>query len=375
LAYIIEEDDKAVQAPEGKGSLAPIGSPSPQPVGVAPNVPGASGGHVGGGTVGGSGFVNFDRILSANKDSANSMADSVNTNVANAAAGAQGAVRATQAKFSDDVRAGSTAYSGQKVSNQPSNGTATGVAGYAAQPTSSGKALAATGARSGMLPEPEQGGSVSREEAADRADNVYNGPDSLADNRYNYAALQTQVQDAAAGLNSLNSAGGLQALLQKQTTGPYTQGQSAFDAALTGAVGGDRFTATQNTYAGLDKLLEQANAQAKAQADAARKSTSDAAAQYGQAVSDYDSAEKTKADAAAQAETIRKEDAVADEVWSYVNKFADTYKNDPDRDRIIRDGIIKKYGPEVYEMWVRSNQRKSSKVSNTMSGGAVGGVK
>lgn len=89
---------------------------------------------------------------------------------------------------------------------------------------------------------------------------AYGGPASMAEHR-GFADLTTKVQDAQAGVRNTGSGYGLQAHMQDRYggSGGYTGGQSALDAALTGASGGQRFHQLQQDYGGLQGYLDDAN--------------------------------------------------------------------------------------------------------------------
>jgi hypothetical protein len=212
MPYVLDEDrDKNQQA--SSGAVSTGGGLSTTPAG-----PGAGNAPQQGGT---GKFVNFDRIFQANQKSANQMAGQVEGNINNAAQGIKNDVDQKRTGFTDAVVGG--------VQQNPG-----------ATWTAKGQPYGTWGANQ----------------------SVYNGPASWGD--YSGADWQKQTQEKGQTvkdqLGATSSYEGLQALLQDQhgKGGNYTQGMSAWDAALTGTAGMGNFDALRQKWSGLDGILTSA---------------------------------------------------------------------------------------------------------------------
>jgi hypothetical protein len=88
-----------------------------------------------------------------------------------------------------------------------------------------------------------------------------------------YGKAQSAAGDAAAQARSLQSAGGIGAMLTDQygKGGGYGSGMRGFDAFLAGSAGGDRFQQLGQQYGGLDAYLGAASGDYRPSAEGAPK--------------------------------------------------------------------------------------------------------
>jgi hypothetical protein len=203
VAYLLDDENEEQQP--GAPGAAPLAGPAAA-LGGTGAAPAASN------PAPRSNFVNFDRILGANQNTANNMATGVENTIAGQAKTYTNNVDAVADKFKTAVR--SQVPKAPMVGVEASGGTSK----YTAKPT------------------------------------AYTGPSDFS----SYAAAQdptlgVQKLNAQSALRSSTDHEGLQSMLQKQYG--TTRAGSNLDAALTGAAGSDRFSQLRNQYKDLDSHL------------------------------------------------------------------------------------------------------------------------
>lgn len=244
----------ATSMPPPPGTSPPPGSP-----GVGPDGEGK--------------FVNFDRVLNANKDVAERASTHAAEGLARAGEDARSKLTGVTSSFNAAVNAGTPLAVDRSIKPMPATAM-TGVAGGPA------------GMASGMRPVPQTrppqtlgipGPTTSAEAAAGQAGAVYGGPTDFTKFAGFDEALAANTK-AQEGLALTNTPGGLQALAQQQTSG-LTSGESRMDAALLGATGGKKFADVRERFKDLDTAVERASADAGATVGRAQDSA--------QATADY----------------------------------------------------------------------------------------
>lgn len=320
MPYVLdEEDDKdkaALGAPAAPGGIASGGMSPAQAPGVAgaQSAPGATS----------SPYVEFGRYLSANKAGADATAQKLGDSLEAGGKEVKQGLGAAQTAFDAGVDAGTPEYMRKAKPGQARGLVAagaergTGTVAAPAQPQAPGTIQAAPGPKVAPIQAPDtaptpalglqgapQGGgpSLTPEEVAARAHATYTGPGSLSEGS-DWAGLLDKGDQASRKVNltgqrgaggNLQGDAGIQTLLQEQHAGPgYTQGQSRFDAALTGAVGRGRFGELQRDYGDLGGSLRKADAASKDTAAMARSDVGTSGLAYGRALDDYKLAEAAK---------------------------------------------------------------------------------
>lgn len=91
---------------------------------------------------------------------------------------------------------------------------------------------------------------------------VYRGPASVSEVP-GWNDLVNRGQKAQERAAATSNPYGLQALLQQQRQGPYSQRASSFDAGLIGAVGAERFANVRDRYGKLSERLNAMNTQSQ----------------------------------------------------------------------------------------------------------------
>lgn len=268
MAYLLKRnlDDDAAQGGNGVISTGPAPVP-----GAAPVAPGAQPAAAAANPQPASNFVSFDRYFDANKQSAGATADKLASGIQADASKAKSQIGGLQSQFNKGMQQGG-------VSAPVAHGY-----GYV---ESQGRPLAG-----------KDGKPISVAEAQRLAGSGYTGPNSLTDVD-GYEGVSGAVKTAGEKAANLGSQAGTQAQLAAMQTGAYSQGQSAFDAALTNRAGGDRFNQLRGQFGALSQYLDGAVLQSGEQATAASTRSANAAKGYQRLLNNYESEQN---DIAAQA--------------------------------------------------------------------------
>jgi hypothetical protein len=229
---LYEDPNKPRSRPVGGGGSAPAASPAGAMGATSPTpAAGAAPKQVG------TGFVGFDKYFNANRQGAQTMANTVAGAVQQAGQAGQQAIQGAQGAFDTQTATNTLTYD----TNRP-------------QTLEEGQALSKT---------------------------TYQGPKSWEEAGVDTGAVSDKVNDAQAKAANLATVGGRAALLRESyRSGPSTSGGSALDSALMGAAGGQRFAQLQGLYGGLSKQLEDARTASGASYEAGKKATAEAAKKY-----------------------------------------------------------------------------------------------
>lgn len=225
----------------------------------------------------GTGFVNLSQVLAANRPAAQQMGQ----NLVNSATS-----KAQQVQADTDAAKNTYAQAGQAAVLQYDP---TKVAGAYNQATADYRNQATRPQRPqgyGYMEDPEYKAYVDSANAGiatgkQLAETKYTGPKTWEDAGVDVAGLTKRATEAVDETAALGTAGGRQALLSKQVTGPYSAGNKALDSALlTSAIGGQGAQVAQQ-YANLSDVLAQARGEAAKSYEANAAATADAAGKYG----------------------------------------------------------------------------------------------
>lgn len=181
-------------------------------------------------------FVNFQKIFDQNYGAANDYANQLAGDAQNKANAAREQVNTTTQNFNDAVTNGGrgqlqTDYTRPSGNQRPRYVGDMGQASY--------------------------------------TQNGYQGPNSYTEFA-DLSALNDSIVGAQSNLNSLGSYEGVQGAIQARAQGPYTQGQSRFDAALIGGAGQDRFANLRNQFSDLGSAVTNAATAGNARIQSAR---------------------------------------------------------------------------------------------------------
>lgn len=285
-----EENDEPANGMSLSGPMgATGGAPAPAPL---------EGAQPPGGTGGAGQFVNFSQYIAANGDSAKRTAQGLGADVEKAGAEAQKGLGAAQQKFGAGVTAGSPFGAPGSL---PTTATAQAMtSGRTARPVAATAPTRAVQTVGSAYATPSNAG------ARAQSQQTYSGPGQLAKDA-GWGKLLENAKDAESRANLLGGGGtpkgaatpvgqeeGIQALLEEKVSGPYSKGQSKFDAALVQNAGGRDFAALKSKYGGLSKMLTDANAASMGQAADARLRTGEIAGRFGQAADEYDVAKSNR---------------------------------------------------------------------------------
>lgn len=206
-------------------------------------------------------FVNFDRLLDANRSSAQSMADRTAGRIEGRAGTLEGSVKDHQSALDRDVQKGTLNYGNEVIEG--------GI---------------------GALNTGGQVQTITYDEAKKRAGSGYAGPQDASS--YFGGGLLKEHQDVQSEINATKDLSGLQSMLSREygKQGHYSEGMGRQDAALTGAVGGQRFRDLQSRYGKFDSLLSDAIKSGGQQIEKAIQTSTDSARKYGGLVSEEDRA-------------------------------------------------------------------------------------
>lgn len=114
-----------------------------------------------------------------------------------------------------------------------------------------------------------------------RAATTYTGPKTWEDAGVDVAGLTARTAEAQDEAAALGTAGGRQALLSKQVTGPYSAGNRALDSALLTSAIGQQGQQVASQYANLSDMLAKSRGEASGTYDANTAATAEAAGKYG----------------------------------------------------------------------------------------------
>lgn len=310
MAYVLPTEDEEKEAQQAGAQAAPalgggvIASTS-QASTSAPKAPDTS-----------SGFISFDRVMAANKDAAKKSAEKVAGGLAQKGQQARQGVQQASQAFGQQVQAGMPTYLQPGVPQKPAQ-QSTGKA--AADPYAPVAQQQAKGVATPQSPQQAKGsapsgyavgtgqGYLSPEQAAQMAQAKYTGPEAMSDSAgwedLLGSSREAQRQAAMTGqrdaLGGLQGDAGLQTLLEEQVSGPYSKGESRFDAALLGRAGRRDFDALSDEYGDLLGETQRADEASRAMAGEARGRVESEAAQAKAALDKYG------ADNAATAEANR----------------------------------------------------------------------
>lgn len=291
MAYVLPDDDEqqnGEMGTAGNGGSPVLGSTTqasatPTPASSSPTP-----------QQGGSGFVSWDRILNANKDAATASATKETQGIQQGGQSVQNDLTSRQNAFNSGLNAGNP-LSGTKqadltITGGASNGNLPKVNAFNQQ-TSTPEVVNFANQRAAQQKSAKDAQQLQQNLALVKNPLQYTGPNSLSEGA-GWDSLLGKAGDAADQANALGQRdangqlrgdSGVQALLQKNQTGNYTQGQSQEDAALLGAAGRGRFDQLQSQYGGLLGNLNSADATAQGEASAAKSQVANTNA----AASDY----------------------------------------------------------------------------------------
>jgi hypothetical protein len=225
----------------------------------------------------GTGFVNWERYLNANKSTADDMAKRVVGAVGNKGLATEAATENALGGFRGAVAAGNPALS--QVAR--STGAAMQGAAFGSMPTASGVVASGAGAIGGVVGERGPGANARAYsdsalsgwlgEMNRRASEGYAGPSGLGQDQVDALNAQAEAYQRAVGLSGTH--GGRTALVQDAYGGG-----NGFDAALMGASAGNDFDALRTRYAGLADTIEGARKRAEEDAGVAKGQAEERAA-------------------------------------------------------------------------------------------------
>lgn len=246
--------------PRKRAAGGPVAAASATPGAAMPGAPAPGAAPAAQPQQAGTGFVNLQRVLEANRGAAQSMGDSLAGRVQQAGQAGQQAIAQGQQQMQARTTEATLQYDAAKA---PDKGAATSLAATAYQ------------------------GPKGWEEA---------GVDVA-----NAARLATAGADAA---NAVTTAGGRAALIRQGASGPLSSGGVALDSYLAGEGLGARAQLLQASFGSLAEQLAQARGGAGAMYEGGRAATEAAAGQYGQLARDFEG--RAAADAARRAAAARR---------------------------------------------------------------------
>ncbi len=314
-----DENEGAMPARSAPQAPVPfaLGAGLPQPVPAAPPPAG----------VAGSKFVNFDRLLSANKDTADRMAADVGNRLDQGGQKALTGLSTMQGEFSNKVKAATpdwvpganlTGVSIDRVA--PGGGLNGGVHGV----SSTGQGMQGAPMRSRSI-DPVTNAprtSVEIDEATKRAAATYAGPEELSDLE-GWKEYMKAAGEARGSLAATGEKGGLKAIAQRDAGGGYTSGMASLDGALLQSQGGERFNQLREKYKNLDQMILDAGKASQTEGLAAQEAVTKAAGLYGGAVKDYNTeSEGIQAGDEARVQEIADDDAWYDAVMEEQRNYA-----------------------------------------------------
>lgn len=259
-------------------------------------------------------FVNFDRILNANKDvatrNANQLAGALQTN----AQAGRTALAGVVGGFNSAVTAGTPQNpmqpNGTGTAPQMPTGRATPTSPLQPSANTRGTPAPSSGTTElGSFKGPPQD-TANAQANLDKA--VYSGPTDITKDP-GFAEMWGKVGKSDDELALLEAKGGLGALSQNYLAGgQYTQGMQNMDAALLGATGGERFRQVKKEFGDTRKLVDRAVGEAGTKVKTAQGLAGDAK-NYWQGVIDKNAAagaaQKSAKDAAFEKATKTMQDA------------------------------------------------------------------
>jgi hypothetical protein len=196
------------------------------------------------------GYVDFSRILSANRAGAQGMASQLAGRVQQQGQQAAGAISTAQQGFENKVKQGT-------LTHQPSYNVTRGPAMAGGAGASNPYFQAGQQAGPGLM--------------------GYQGPKDWQGAGIDTQALERQSREAGDAAKNLTTQGGRGAMLREQARGPYTAGMSTLDSALAGAALGSRDEDLAAQYGSLSQRLADARAASGKSVDAATAASNQAA--------------------------------------------------------------------------------------------------
>lgn len=223
----------------------------------------------------GTGFVNLSQVLAANRPAAQQMGAGLVNGVTQKAQQVQTDTVGAKNTYEAAGRAAVLQYDPTKV--RAGYNAATSAYKAAPPPSQQGWAYTDQPAYKAWVGSAQPG--IDSGKAL--AETKYTGPKTWEDAGVDVAGLTSRAITAQDEAAALGSAGGRQALLSKQVTGPYSAGNKALDSALlTSAIGGQgQQVASQ--YANLSETLAAARGESSAAYGANAAATQAAAGKYG----------------------------------------------------------------------------------------------
>lgn len=263
-------------APSSQGGGKPSGPSASAAPGGGATAPGPAQASQSPGQVG-TGFVNLSQVLAANRPAAQQMGQNLINSATSKAQQVQADTNAAKNTYAQAGQAAVLQYDPTKVAAGYNQATAA----YRNQPSRPQRPQGY-----GYTEDPEYKAYVDSANAGIAegkalAETKYTGPKTWEDAGVDVAGLTQRAVDAVDETAALGTAGGRQALLSKQVTGPYSAGNKALDSALlTSAIGGEGAQVAQQ-YANLSDVLAQARGEAAKSYEANAAATADAAGKYG----------------------------------------------------------------------------------------------
>lgn len=240
----------------------------------------------------GTGFVNLSQVLAANRPAAQQMGQNLVNSATSKAQQVQADTNAAKNTYAQAGQAAVLQYDPTKVAGAYNQATAD----YRNQATRPARPQGY-----GYTEDPEYKAYVDSAtagiaEGKALAETKYTGPKTWEDAGVDVAGLTKRAAEAVDETAALGTAGGRQALLSKQVTGPYSAGNKALDSALlTSAIGGQGAQVAQQ-YANLSDVLAQARGEASKSYEANAAATADAAGKYGADAAKLEATQKQNRD-------------------------------------------------------------------------------
>lgn len=365
MAYVREDEEENAQGyrDDGLGVFGGFGggapAPAPTPASSSPTPQSTSTDH-----------VSWDRILSANKDSAKAASDKLAAGVEKRAQDVQGQVGQARATFGGEVLEGTpdgARPTGTGLDEKPA--APTNVFG---QPTRTPQVQPSplappvvTDAPAGLRVTQSGGrGALSPEQAKARAAQKYTGPGALSEDAGwgdilragGEASRRVGLTQSRDGRGQLQGDSGIEALLREQTPGGYTPGQSRQDAALLGATGRGRFNDLQQKYGGIMGELGAADDASKRMSEDARTRTAADATDAQRALDTY---QKPLDEAKARLAREQADDALYRKGFVSFRNIQDT--THPGTRQLLIDKFNREFGEGAFEAASRAEQAQVAK--------------
>lgn len=221
---------------------------------------------------GASRFVNFDRLLSSNQPGAEKMAQQAYKTVEEKGKQAEKGISKLTKAFEKESQQKGLKFGGETI-ELPDAGPLTGgtkIEGYTPK-LGGGTTAVVSGEQEGLEGIPQKsegvigtpgGKGISIEEARRLSQQQYEGPENLSQIS-GYGQAQTNLQKALDALTATKQQGGLEALLNEAYKTAGGTGGSRLDAALAQVAAGESLKKLGSRFAGLEKMLQEADLQAQ----------------------------------------------------------------------------------------------------------------